>query len=241
MSRASMPMQSRSRKPTAWRRCSRPRGCIPEPSGRSVSRACSASPRSSWDDGCVEEQIYLDRRWSLSLGSACHGRKGIRSVKLQFTNSFRRSAAKLRLLFGIERVILLQHRTHAHHHKQHDVEAILCSRKARHGIIQVRIARTGAGDKLCHGDRSLPQRFQTCTLLLVRGGRDCLHSPIGGSPPPPPACLRAPGGDSLPPPPPGPPRQPPPIPHPPPPAPPPVVRCRTVKRLHRPGDCLWRR
>src|SRR6266404_3664612 len=49
--------------------------------------------------------------------------------------------------------------------------------KARHGITQVRIARTGAGDKLCHGDRSLPQRFQTCTLLLVRGGRDCLHSP----------------------------------------------------------------
>src|SRR5262245_37492222 len=46
-----------------------------------------------------------------------------------------RSADKPRLLFGVERATLLQHRTHAHHHKQHDVEAILCGRKARHGII----------------------------------------------------------------------------------------------------------
>ena len=62
----------------------------------------------------------------------------------------------------------------------------------------MRIARTGAGDKLCHGDRSLPQRFQTCTLLLVRGGRDCLHSPIGGSRRRLRACWRAPVDDSLP-------------------------------------------
>src|SRR5262249_2473846 len=84
------------------------------------------------------------------LWAGCHGR-------LLWGGG--RRAARPRLLFGVERAILLQHRTHAHHHKQHDVEAILCSRKARHGITQVRIARTGAGDKLCHGDRSLPQRF----------------------------------------------------------------------------------
>src|SRR5438552_14872068 len=82
----------------------------------------------------------------------------------------------------------------------HDVEAILCSRKARHGIIQVRIARTGAGDKLCHGDRSVPQRFHACALLLVwlRGALDRPHEPIGGSRRRLRACWRAPVDGSLP-------------------------------------------
>jgi hypothetical protein len=52
----------------------------------------------------------------------------------------------------------------------------------------VRIARTGAGE----ADRSLQQRFQACALLLVRGGRDRPHDPIGGSRRRLRACWRAP-------------------------------------------------
>ena len=48
--RASTARRSRSRKATALRRCSRPRGCIPGRSVRCGSSACSASPRLSWDD-----------------------------------------------------------------------------------------------------------------------------------------------------------------------------------------------
>src|SRR5215471_14056292 len=58
---ASIAMRSRSRRIMGLRRSSRPRGCIRERSVPSVSSACSASPRSSWDD--AEDQP--DQRWNL--------------------------------------------------------------------------------------------------------------------------------------------------------------------------------
>src|SRR5262249_59066043 len=48
--------RSRWRTTTALHRYSRPRGCILERSVPSVSSACSASPRSSWDDVGAEER-----------------------------------------------------------------------------------------------------------------------------------------------------------------------------------------
>ena len=49
-SRASIATRSHWRKPTDWRRCSRPPACIPGRSVHCASSGCSASPPSSWDD-----------------------------------------------------------------------------------------------------------------------------------------------------------------------------------------------
>src|SRR6516165_4012657 len=83
------------------------------------------------------------------------------------------------LLLVVERIVeLLQRRAHAHHRKQHDVEAIRCSGEATHGA-QQRIGGAGTGNKLRHGGRVQPQRFHARALRFARWRRAGLGAPVG--------------------------------------------------------------
>src|SRR6516225_10486897 len=87
------------------------------------------------------------------------------------------------LLLVVERIVeLLQRRAHAHHRKQHDVEAIRCSGEPTHGAEQ-RIGGAGTGNKLRHGGRVQPQRFHARALRLARWRRasNRTHDLIGNS------------------------------------------------------------